>query len=207
MNNSIINIASISEESEDEALLEELKNGNELAEELLVKKYSRQVRICARPYFLVGGDRDDLIQEGMLGLLTAIRKYEVGKSATFATFAEVCIKNRIISAVRGDNRLKHRHLNSSIPLEFSHIEREEEEGKLASTAHFWGNPENLVIDQETWQGLELLMKDKLSPLEHSILDWYLRGFSYADIAKAVKRPQKSVDNAIQRIRSKLAKAL
>lgn len=164
--------------------------GDAEAEEALILRYGRVVRVCARPLFLVGGDSEDLIQEGMLGLLDAIRQFDPQRDASFRTFAEVCVRNRLRSAVRADARSKNQPLNFSVSLD-------EAEGE--STLPL--SPEEMMIDQESRQ--ERLAR--LSPFENQVLSLYLTGASYEDIAQRLQRSAKSVDNAVQRIRRKLAR--
>ena len=172
--------------------------GDRDAEETLILRYSYMVRACARPLFLAGGDSEDLTQEGFLGLLDAIREFKSDRDASFGTFANTCIRNRLRSAVRSANRDKHRPLNASLSLE---SDEAAPEVTLAAPA----NPEELVIAQEeSHEGLERI-KQSLSPLERKVLDHYLDGLSYEEIAQAVGKDVKGVDNAVQRIRRKLTR--
>ena len=185
--------AIISEKSEynDEELCQLVASGDRDAEEILVKRYLRTVRVCARPFFLAGGDSEDLIQEATFGLLKAIREFDPAHDARFRTFAEVCIRNRIRSAVTTAARSKHAPLNESIPFESPML------GSGAS-------PEELYISREEEAERFSKLERKLSPLERKILVLFLHGLSYREISEQVGRPAKSVDNAIQRIRHKLA---
>ena len=185
--------AIISEKSEysDEELCQLVASGDRDAEEILVKRYLRTVRVCARPFFLAGGDSEDLIQEATFGLLKAIREFDPGHDARFRTFAEVCIRNRIRSAVTTAARSKHAPLNESIPFESPML------GSGAS-------PEELYISREEEAERFSKLERKLSPLEQKILVLFLHGLSYREISEQVGRPAKSVDNAIQRIRHKIA---
>ena len=178
-------------EYSDEALCRLTASGDRDAEEILVKRYLRMVRICARPYFLAGGDSEDLIQEATFGLLKAIREFDPGYDAKFRTFAEVCIRNRIRSAVATASRSKHAPLNDSVPFEALMM------GSGAS-------PEELYISREEEAERLSWLDQMLSPLERKILALFLHGLSYREISEQVGRPIKSVDNAIQRIRRKVA---
>ena len=178
-------------EYNDEELCHLTALGSRDAEEVLVKRYLRTVRVCARPYFLAGGDSEDLIQEATFGLLKAIREFEPGHDAKFKTFAEVCIRNRIRSAVATASRSKHAPLNDSVPFESPML------GSGAS-------PEELYISREEEAERLTTLTQKLSPLEREILSLFLHGLSYREISEQVGRPAKSVDNAIQRIRRKVA---
>lgn len=175
----------------DEQLCRLTATGDRDAEEVLVKRYLRMVRVCARPYFLAGGDSEDLIQEATFGLLKAIREFDPGYDAKFKTFAEVCIRNRIRSAVTTASRSKHAPLNDSIPFESLML------GSGAS-------PEELYISREEEAERLTWLHQKLSPLERKIMALFLHGLSYREISEQVGRPIKSVDNAIQRIRRKVA---
>lgn len=187
MSNSILE----KNEYSDESLCRLAADGDRAAEEELVKRYLRPVRIYARPYFLAGGDSEDLIQEAMFGLLKAIREFDPQRDALFHTFAEVCIRNRIRSAVATAARDKHSPLNNSVPFESL---------MLGSG----GDPELLYISkEEETERLDRLQK-RLSPLEQNILTLFLRGLSYREISVQVGRSVKSVDNAVQRIRRKVA---
>ncbi len=176
----------------DEILCERARGGDRQAEEALVMRYQMLTRACARPYFLAGGDSEDLIQEAMFGLLKAIREYDIHRGTSFHTFAEACIKNRIRSAVTAAARGKHAPLNNSVPLESDMMGND-------------NSPEELMIHREESEERLSKINQQLSPLEQRILSLFLQGFSYRDIAEQIKRPAKSVDNAIQRIRHKMAK--
>lgn len=178
-------------EYSDEFLCQFAAAGDRAAEEELVKRYLRPVRIYARPYFLAGGDSEDLIQEAMFGLLKAIREFDPQRDALFHTFAEVCIRNRIRSAVATAARDKHSPLNNSVPFESPMLGSGDD-------------PEALYISrEEEAERLDKLQK-RLSPLEQDILALFLRGLSYREIGAQVGRSVKSVDNAVQRIRRKVA---
>ena len=183
----------ISQTSEysDEELCRLTASGDRDAEEILVKRYLRMVLVCARPYFLAGGDSEDLIQEATFGLLKAIREFAPGHDAKFKTFAEVCIRNRIRSAVATASRSKHAPLNDSVPFE-------------SPMLGIGASPEELYISREEETERLTRLNQKLSPLEQKILKLFLHGLSYREISEQVGRPIKSVDNAIQRIRRKVA---
>lgn len=190
-------------EQSDEVLCSLAFSGDRTAEELLAARYSRLVRICARPYFLAGGDSEDLIQEGMIGLLSAIRGFQADKEARFGTYAEVCIRNRIRSATKAAARDKHTPLNQSLSLGTSLFEQTVENYGV-DFQQYGANPEDVLICREENQARIKSMREKLSAFEKIVLDLYLDGFSYGEIALRVSRPVKSVDNAVQRIRRKAA---
>lgn len=178
----------------DELLQSMAVSGDRRAEETLILRYNYVVRACARPLFLTGGDSEDLIQEGFLGLLDAIREFKTGRDASFATFAQVCIRNRLRSAIRRASRDKHTPLNTSLSWESDDVEQ-----KLSPPL----SPEELVIAREEQSESLERMQEGLSPLEREVLGHYLSGLSYEQIARAVGKDAKSVDNAVQRIRRKL----
>ena len=184
-------IISQTSEYSDEELCRLVASGDRDAEAVLVKRYLRLVRVCARPYFLAGGDSEDLIQEATFGLLKAIREFVPGRDAKFKTFAEVCIRNRIRSAVATASRSKHAPLNDSVPFE-------------SPMLGIGASPEELYISREEEAERLSRLAQKLSPLERRILKLFLHGLSYREISEQVGRPAKSVDNAIQRIRRKVA---
>lgn len=194
------------DEQTDEALSTLALKGDQIAEERLVVRYSRLVRICARPYFLAGGDSEDLIQEGMLGLLSAIREYTPGRDTSFRTYAEICIKRRLISAIRAAVRDKHAPLNNSISFETPLFDGDTERGLFCSD-QVLRSPEDLLIDREALQEWTERLNGQLSGFEAKILRLYLNGLSYSEIAAEVDRSAKSVDNAVQRVRKKLARQI
>ena len=190
-------------EPSDEALCAMARGGDRRAEEILVTRYSRLVRRLARPFFLAGGDSDDLIQEGMIGLTLGIREYDPQRAASFHTFAEVCIRNRLYSAVRAAARDKHSPLNHSVPLELpsfdSHVT------SFGAPLLSLANPEDLIIGREGARDTLSGVRKQLSAFEAKILGYYLDGLTTREMAKAVSRSPKSVDNAVQRIRRKVAR--
>jgi RNA polymerase sporulation-specific sigma factor len=187
----------------DEALCERAASGDRTAEETLVVRYHRLVRICARPFFLMGGDSEDLIQEGLLGLLKAIREYDPSHSASFKTFAEVCVRNRMISAIKSAARDKHTPLNHSVSIETPLFDESSGYYSMDALDH-QADPETLVISREEFQERKQAILSQLSGFEATVLRFYLEGLSCAEIAAQVGRSPKSVDNAVQRVRRKLA---
>ena len=166
--------------------------GDANAEEALVLRYGELVRRCCRPLFLMGGDSEDLMQEGMLALVLAIRSYQPGRGASFATYARSCIHNRLLNAVRTASSLRHEALNTALSLEEAAELNDRRDG-----------PEQQLIQADTLRELRAC----LTALEGQVLERYLMGESYAAIAAALGRSEKSVDNAVQRIRKKWAEAL
>ena len=191
----------------DEALCSWAASGDRIAEEALVMRYNRLVRVCARPYFLAGGDSEDLIQEGMVGLLNAIREYDPGKGSSFRTYAETCIRNRILSAIRAAARDKHTPLNHYVSYETPLLDGNTDSYPLSASRQPQQNPEDMLISREERRERLGTLKGQLSGFEAQILDLYLRGLSYVEIASEVDRSPKAVDNAVQRIRRKVAQHL
>ena len=191
-------------ERADEALCTLAASGDRIAEEALVMRYHRLVRICARPYFLAGGDSEDLIQEGMVGMLAAIREYDSGKAASFRTFAEVCIKNRLISVIKAAARDKHIPLNNYVSFETPLFSGNGDHYAYGAADQLQEDPEAILLGREAFQERMRALEGQLSGFEASILRLYLNGLSYSEIAAEVNKSPKSVDNAVQRIRRKLA---
>lgn len=185
----------------DSDLLNMVKSGNRAAEEQLALRYTRLVKICARPYFLVGGDSEDLNQEGMLGLLSAIREYDFSMNTSFKTYAEVCVKRRIYSAIKSASRKKHVPLNKMISL---NEVLSNESASSSQTDAFRRMPEEQVLAQESADEIINTYSRRLSKFEAKILELYLSGLSYSEIAEVCLKPEKSIDNAVQRIRKKIA---
>ena len=189
-------------ETEDEVLIQRLRAGESMIADYLMEKYKGLVRKKARAMFLIGGDTDDLIQEGMIGLFKAVRDFQTDKEASFATFARVCIDRQIYSAIQNSNSQKHQPLNSYISLSEQDGENEEHLGDN------WGeNPESIIIDQENVQDLEQEITATLSPMENQVLEYYLAGNGYGEIARIMGKTPKSIDNALQRIRIKIREQL
>ncbi len=205
MCNRIENDNPILDQRSDEALCQAVSEGNREAEEILVTRYNRLVRTCARPYFLIGGDSEDLIQEGMVGLIKAVREYDPLRDASFRTFAEICIRNRLFSVLRAASRDKHAPLNQSVPLDTPFFDGNSYTAGIRDMAQ--GNPEDLILDQERAESLLSGVRKQLSEFETKILGYYLDGLSCREIAEAVGKSPKSVDNAVQRVRRKVARQL
>ena len=199
------NLSSNLAELPDETLCSMAACGDRVAEEALVTRYTRLVRTCARPFFLAGGDSEDLIQEGMVALIKAIREFAPEKAATFRTFAEICIRNRLYSVLRASARDKHKALNQSISLDTPDFDSNSYTSGTSSLAQ--RDPEDFLIDREHTAALLAGVRKQLSEFEAKILGYYLDGLSCREIADTVGKPPKSVDNAVQRIRRKVAQHL
>ena len=185
----------------DEQLCSECGESSQAIEELICR-YQKLVRACARPYFLAGADFDDLLQEGMLGLLSAVSLYDPKRGTSFKTFAAVCIRNRLISAVRAADSPKHRLLNDSVPLCTFSLDAPPDEVSLPPTEK---SPEELLIGREEFAEFQTRLSGALSSLENRTLELYLEGLSYREIAQSLHKSTKTVDNAVQRIRQKIAR--
>ena len=194
----------------DEVLVERIMAGDTEAMDFLMNKYKNLVRSLARPLFLVGADKEDLIQEGMIGLYKAIRDFKKEKEVSFLHFAEICINRQMYSAVKGSNTKKNQPLNNYVSID-SMIGTEEQEiplEKLLGIASGKNkNPEQLVIDKESTDVLEYTLVGQLSKMERQVLFYYMKDYSYNQIAAAVGKEVKAVDNAIQRIKKKLSQVL
>ena len=189
----------------DEQLLCDYKNGNQEIMDYLMVKYKSMVRKKARAMYLLGGENEDLIQEGMIGLFKAVQDYDVDQEASFFSFARLCVTRQLYSAIEASNRKKHSPLNSYISL----YEREDGEGSLIDTmeSEHETNPEELLVSQEHAKSLEERLEKDLSELERRVLYLHLMGTDYKTIAKLLDRSPKTIDNALQRIKGKMQKIL
>jgi RNA polymerase sporulation-specific sigma factor len=196
------------DEFTDEALVEAVRNGDSEALEYLIHKYRNFVRAKARSYFLIGADREDIVQEGMIGLYKSIRDFREDKLSSFKAFAELCITRQIITAIKTATRQKHIPLNSYVSLD-KPIYDEDSDRTLLDV--IFGprvtDPEELIINQEEFDDIEAKMSELLSDLERKVLMLYLDGRSYHEIAVDLDRHVKSIDNALQRVKRKLEKYL
>lgn len=193
---------------EDEAVVFLAKEGDKYAEEFLINKYKNFVRAKARSYFLIGADREDIIQEGMIGLFKSIRDYRGDKQASFRAFAELCITRQIITAIKTATRQKHIPLNSYVSLNKPIYDEESDRTLMdvISSARI-SDPEALIISREEFDSIEGKMGEILSPLEWQVLMAYLDGKTYQEMAVDLKRHIKSIDNALQRVKRKLERYL
>ena len=196
------------DEFSDEELVEQVHLGNTNALDYLITKYLLFVKVKARSYFLIGADKEDIIQEGMIGLYKAIRDFKGDKLASFRAFAELCITRQIITAIKTATRQKHIPLNSYVSLD-KPIYDEDSERTLMDVikSPLSDNPEHLMINREEYSRLEGQMSEVLSELEQRVLVLYLEGRSYNEISSLLDRSTKSIDNALQRIKRKLERHL
>lgn len=195
---------------DDEELIDMLRQGETSVMEYLMDKYKNLVRSKAKSMYILGGDNDDLIQEGMIGLFKAVRDYDSGRDASFMTFADLCISRQMYTAVSAAGRQKHIPLNSYVSLYAGEDGQTGEENSsilFASLANEKENPEKLFLDKERVAYLEGRIEQELSEFEKQVLDLYMTGMSYSQIAKVLGRDEKSTDNALTRLKGKIKKML
>lgn len=192
----------------DEQIVEGAREGDPAAQEYLIKKYKNFVRAKARSYFLIGADREDIIQEGMIGLFKAIRDFRPDKISSFRAFAELCITRQIITAIKTATRQKHIPLNSYVSLNKPIYDEESDRTLLdVLSGKKISDPEELLISREEVTNIEAKIGEILSELELQVLMFYLQGKSYQEIAEDLDRHVKSIDNALQRVKRKLERFL
>lgn len=192
----------------DEDLVLKSKAGDVNALEYLISKYSNYINIKAKKYYLIGADREDIFQEGMIGLYKAIRDYEQEKLSNFKNFADLCITRQILTAINTASRQKHIPLNSYISLN-KPVYKDNEERTLIDTIEEEKNkdPMDIFIGRENLENIKKIMEKILSPLEIKVLNLYVDGLTYEEISKEIGKDIKSVDNALQRVKKKLVKTL
>ena len=201
-------VAVVYNEMEDEDIVEHAKSGDSLALEYLMTKYRNFVRAKSRSYFLIGADREDIVQEGMIGLYKSIRDYNQDKLTSFRAFAELCITRQIITAIKTATRQKHIPLNSYISLNKPIYDEESDRTLLdIITGAKVTDPEELIISKEELKNIESKIGEILSDLEWEVLILYLQGKTYQEIAGELERHVKSIDNALQRVKRKLERYL
>lgn len=192
----------------DEEIVMEAKNGNNRAQECLISKYENFVKAKAKSYFLIGADKEDIYQEGMIGLYKAIRDFNPEKLSSFKAFAELCVTRQIITAIKTATRQKHIPLNTYVSLNKPIYEEESERTLLDVLSGIKiSDPEELMISKEQMDYIESKIEEVLSGLELEVLTSYLDGKSYQEIACDLERHSKSIDNALQRVKRKLEKYL
>lgn len=196
------------ENKKDEEIVMEAKGGNHRAQEYLISKYQNFVKTKSKSYFLIGADKEDIYQEGMIGLYKSIRDFNPEKLTSFKAFAELCITRQIITAIKTATRQKHIPLNTYVSLNKPIYETESDRTLIDVISEFKiSNPEDLIIGKEDIKSIEDAMEKVLSDLEKEVLQSYLDGKSYQEIASDLDRQAKSIDNALQRVKRKLEKCL
>lgn len=186
-------------EMTDEDLVREYRTGNTDAIDFLMEKYKPLVRGICRARFLTGGDEEDLIQEGMIGLYKAVRDYDASKDASFRTFATLCVQRQVLKAIESSQREKNRPLNDSVALTDEEWDEQIHSEKVS--------PESIVLDREAENETRQKIFKTLSPMEQTVLKLYLKGMNYRDIANKMHKSPKTIDNALQRIRRKVRQTL
>lgn len=199
--------------TDDQLLLLIREEGDEESETYLMEKYEELVHKRARAMYMLGGDAQDILQEGRIGLLKAIRDFDFGRDSSFFTFADLCISRQIFTAIQSSNRKKHEPLNRYVSLYGTgNGEDDTDSGQMNMMEHLSKevdimNPESIVIDQENVERIEQILENILSDFEKQVIDLMKTDLNYVEIANLLSVPQKSIDNAIQRIRSKMRDAL
>ena len=196
------------DEMTDEQIVLEVQNGDKQALTYLMNKYKELVNIKVSKYFIVGAERDDIVQEGLIGLFKAIKMFKEDKNNSFKSFANMCIERQLITAIKSSTRQKHMPLNSYLSLNASAYDNEEENGiELINTLDnkMVEDPLETLMKKEYFEYIENSIQKNLSTFEKQVLDGYVKGYSYVTIAKKLDSPVKSIDNAIQRIRKKAIK--
>lgn len=193
----------------DEELISNLREGEEKVTDYLMDKYKVLVRKKAKTMYILGADTEDLIQEGMIGLFKAVRDYDCGRDASFSTFAELCVSRQMYTAIEASNRKKHMPLNTYISI---YTEREKEDGSEPILSEVLSsitdrNPEEILIDEDNVNRLIDAITESLSPFEQQVLNLRLTGMGYVEIARILGKDEKSTDNALIRIKSKVKKIL
>ncbi|MGM9992515.1 MAG: RNA polymerase sporulation sigma factor SigH [Candidatus Bruticola sp.] len=204
----VSNYSASLDERQDEEVVKLAKDGDEYATEYLITKYKNFVRVKAKSYFLVGADREDIIQEGMIGLYKSIRDFRADKLSSFRAFAELCITRQIITAIKTATRQKHIPLNSYVSLNKPIYDEDSDRTMLdVLSSNKVSDPEEVFISTELSSDLREKIKQNLSELESQVLQSYLEGKSYQEMAKELNRHVKSIDNALQRVKRKIERTL
>ena len=199
------------DEMKDEDLVEIIKSGDKSALNCLLNRYKELVNIKVSKYFMVGAEKEDIVQEGLIGLFKAIKSYKIGMQNSFKSFANMCIERQLITAIKSSNRQKHMPLNSYLSLNISAYDEQESNSDTTLMDIFDSNmiedPLDTITKKEYYQNLEETIEKSLSDFEKKVLSRYINGESYVQIAEKLDTPVKSIDNAIQRIRKKAIKGL
>lgn len=194
----------------DEELIDALRSGDMAIMDYICDKYKNLVRSKAKSMYILGGDNEDLIQEGMIGLFKAVRDYDAGRDASFVTFADLCVSRQMYTAVQASQRKKHVPLNSYVSF-YSDITEQDEKGEMnlidALEDRTKLNPEEMILDKERVEYLEKMIDSELSSFEKQVLDLYMTKMPTSQISKVLGREEKSTDNALQRLKAKIRKFL
>jgi len=192
------------EKNSDEVLIIKARKGNDTALDILMNRFKPLVKSKAKDYYLTGGDMEDLIQEGMIGLYKAVLNFDCEKGVKFAAFATLCVVRQIQTAIKTASRKKHMPLNTSLSL---HSETTPELHLDEIHDHNVANPETLLLGREAYKNIDDFIHENLSGLEHQVLTLYMEGKTHEEIATALGKNAKTVDNALQRIRRKIGKGI
>ena len=206
-NNSILDLDDKNLQNEiDNNYIQEIKNGNIDALNKIMERYKSYVYLKAKPFFLVGAEREDIIQEGMIGLFKAIKGYNFEKDVSFRIFADLCIRRQIMTAIKASTRQKHIPLNSYLSLNKTAFDEEDDRTVIEMLdIDSVPDPLDTITTKETYQKIGSTMSEVLSDFEQKVFSEYINGESYADIAKKINSHPKAVDNAVQRIKKKFEK--
>jgi len=192
----------------DEELVRVIKDGDKSALEYLIVKYKDLVQMKVSRYYIIGAEREDIVQEGLIGLFKAIKNFEADKQNSFKSFANLCVERQLITAIKSSNRQKHIPLNSYLSLNNSNHDNDEDDKTLLEILNSTQeDPLDTITKKEYYESVEAIMDKNLSGFEKQVLNRYMNGESYIEIAEKLDTPVKSVDNAIQRIRKKAMKNL
>ena len=199
------------QQMKDEDLIEKVKSGDKLALEHLINRYKNLVNIKVSKYYMVGAEKEDIIQEGLIGLYKAIKSYQPDKQNSFKNFANICVERQLITAIKSSNRQKHMPLNSYISLNKDAYENDDDSGNTnieeILDTNVIEDPLEMITKKEYYQSVEDTIDKSLSNFEKKVLNCYMQGESYIQIAEKLDAPVKSIDNAIQRIRKKAIKGM
>lgn len=193
----------------DKELIAHVRDENDAALDFLMRKYRMLVERKAKSYFLMGASQDDIVQEGLIGLFKAIRDYKTDKEASFYSFADLCITRQMISAVKAATRQKHMPLNKYVSLDKPVFDENSDKAALFEVMPSKKviNPEDVYIGEESKHFIEAALNERLSQLEKEVLEYYIDGISYVEIAEIMDKPVKSIDNALQRIKKKVTQII
>ena len=193
----------------DEDLIQIIKSGDKNALEYLIHKYKELVNIKVSKYYIIGAEKDDIVQEGLIGLFKAIKSYKPDKHNSFKTFANMCIERQLITAIKTSNRQKHQPLNSYLSLNMSAYDEESDDTSIMEVfdSCLIEDPLDTITKKEYYTNIENTIDKSLSDFEKKVLNRYMNGESYVEIAEKLDSPVKSIDNAIQRIRKKAIKEI
>ncbi len=201
-------MAKIQQDETDEELITRLRDGESDVTDYIMNKYKNMVRTKAASMYILGADKDDLIQEGMIGLFKAVRDYDPGRDASFRTFADLCVSRQMYTAIQASNRKKHAPLNSYISL-YSKMGDTDEDKEFSLDQILEDmndrDPESMVIDRENTRDIEEFIENGLSEFEKAVVELHMTGMSYVEIARVLGRDEKSTDNALQRLKNKIRK--